>query len=150
MLARARQKSRRARNLDDQTIGVIVGILDGWAGRLSWAALIDEIEARLHSRYTRQALHKHERIRRAFSLRRDTGADELEPKRIVKGSLERRKDQERIARLTAENHRLEAENSRLLEQFVRWLYNAHARGLDQAFLNQPLPPVQRDRTEPQR
>lgn len=147
-MVRAPRKPRRARNLDDEAIGVIVGILDGWTGPLSWAALISQIEARLHARYTRQALHRHERIRHAFALRREAGVGKPKPERMFKGSLERQKVQERMARLAAEKQRLEAENNRLLEQFVRWLYNARSRGLDEAFLNRPLPPVPRGHAEP--
>jgi hypothetical protein len=149
-MARPPRKPKRARNLDDVAIGAIVGILDGWSGPLSWSALIDQIALRLHGRYSRQALHKHERIRQAFIGRRDALAGEPKPKRIVKGSLERQKDNERIARLLAENQRLESENQRLLEQFIRWLYNARTRGLDESFLNRPLPRVERDAEEKRR
>lgn len=31
----------------------------------------------------------------------------------------------------------------LLEQFVRWAYNAASRGLTEDFLNRPLPPTNR-------
>lgn len=34
-------------------------------------------------------------------------------------------------------------NEVLLEQFVRWAYNAGTRGLTEDFLNQPLPPPNR-------
>jgi hypothetical protein len=140
----ATRTARRARNLDDAAIAAIVGILDGWTGPLSWEALIDRIETQLHSRYTRQALYKHERIRQAFSLRRTIGGEAIVSKRLGPASLERQRHLQRIDRLTAENQRLERENNQLLEQFARWLYNAHARGLDENFLNQPLPPLQRE------
>lgn len=45
---------------------------------------------------------------------------------------------QRIARLEAENARLEAENTLLLEQFARWAYNTPSRGLGLDFLSQPL------------
>jgi hypothetical protein len=54
---------------------------------------------------------------------------------------------QRNARLEAQNERLRRENSSLLEQFVRWAYNASTRGLDKDFLNQPLPSVHRDATD---
>lgn len=148
--ARAQPRQKRARNLDDEAIAVIVGILDGWTGGVTWEALIVEIEKRLHCRYTRQALHKRERIRHAFVLHRTLSGDGTIPRKARAASVERQKDQERIARLAAENKRLEAENARLLEQFARWAYNALSRGLDAAFLNRPLPPIDRDRTEPLR
>jgi hypothetical protein len=137
---------RRGKNLTDDAIEQIVRLLDGWDGKLTWEALIDAIVARLHCRYTRQALHKHERIRAAYALRKKSLGG---PKDVAvsrgSGSLE--DAMVRIARLEAENQRLEAENQRLLEQFVVWAYNAHTRGLDKDFLSQPLPRVNRGQTE---
>jgi hypothetical protein len=48
------------------------------------------------------------------------------------------------ARRDAEIDRLKAENARLLEQFVRWAYNANNRGVSEEVLNRPLPAVNRD------
>jgi integrase len=48
------------------------------------------------------------------------------------------------ARLEAETARLKTENTRLLEQFVRWSYNANNRGVGEEVLNRPLPAVNRD------
>lgn len=133
---------KRAKNLDDADIKLIVEILDGWSEKLTWDLLIDAIELRMHNRYTRQALHKHERIRNAFELRKEGLADGDGKTRQVR-SPELQKALERIARLEAENKRLESENEQLLGQFVRWAYNAHTRGLDKNFLNQQLPSVNR-------
>lgn len=139
--------ARRARNLDDQNIKLIVEIIDGMGKELSWNGLIEAVALRLGRTYTRQALHKHERIRAAFTHRKQGTAaatDKPEPKR--RGSIELQKALERIERLTAQNQRLEMENNRLLERFARWAYNAHTRGLDEEFLNRPLPPVDRGQT----
>ena len=136
---------RRAKNLDDEAIRLIVEILDGWSGDLSWLSLIEQIQARLKSKYTRQALHRHERIRLAFEKTKvrlsNPGRKQRDPADLV------RVPAGRISRLEAENDRLQQENDRLLEQFVRWAYNAHTRGLDEAFLNRPLPPVNRRPTK---
>ena len=61
-------------------------------------------------------------------------------------SPELQKALERIAHLEAENTRLASENERLLEQYVRWAYNAHTRGLDKEFVTRPLPSVNRGQT----
>jgi hypothetical protein len=135
----------RAPNLDDEAIALIVGILDGWSGKLNWEGLIEAVERRAHARYTRQALHKHTRIRNAFSIRKKALAEDQDHEGSAH-SPELQVYLQRIARLENENARLEAENQRLLEQFARWAYNAHTRGLDHAFLSQPLPPVNRDQT----
>lgn len=137
--------ARRSKNLSDDAIEQIVRILDGWSGRLTWNALIEAIAPHLYFRYTRQALHKHERIRAAYALRKDNLG-----KRLGSGGSRLPPDAaDQIARLRTENQRLEAENERLLEQFVVWAYNAHARGLDKGFLSQPLPRVNRGQTSPE-
>lgn len=100
----------------------------------------------MFNRYTRQALYKHERIRNAFELRKNALSGEGgDVKRAASPQLQIALD--RITRLEAENRRLESENNQLLEQFARWAYNAHTRGLDHEFLNHPLPSVNRDQTK---
>ena len=138
---------KRGKNLGDDDIKQIVEILDGWSGKLTWELLIDAVELRMHCRYTRQTLHKHERIYNAFELRKKGLADGDGSVRTVH-SPELQKALERIARLEVENKRLESENERLLEQFARWAYNAHARGLDNDFLNRALPSVNRGQSRP--
>lgn len=138
---------RRGKNLTDDAIEQIVRLLDGWEGKLTWEALIDAIVTRLHCKYTRQALHKHERIRMAYALRKESLGGQKQPT-VRRGSGQLTDAMVRIDHLEAENQRLEAENQRLLEQFVVWAYNAHTRGLDKEFLSQPLPRVNRDQTLP--
>lgn len=138
---------KRAKNLEDADITQIVEMLDGWSGKLSWDLLIDAIEKRRYMRYTRQALHKHERIGQAYSLRKKSLAALGDSKEETYSSPELQIAQQNLARLTAENTRLKAENEQLLEQFVRWAYNAHTRNIDKGFLNQPLPSVNRDVTK---
>lgn len=137
--------ARRGKNLTDDAIEQIVRLLDGWSGKLTWEALIDATVARLHCRYTRQTLHKHERIRAAYALRKEALGGQKEVG-APRGSRQLADAMARIARFEAENQRLEAENQRLLEQFVVWAYNAHTRGLDKNSLSQPLPRVNRDQT----
>ena len=130
-------KRRRAPNLTDAHIAAVDKIIDAWTGELTWQALIDRVEIEWHARYTRQSLAKHERVQRAFSA-----YVERAPK-----SSSRRPEieflKERIARQDAHIRRLEAENSRLLEQFARWAYNAHKKGLDQTYLSMKLPEIDR-------
>lgn len=137
---------RRAKNLGDAEIKQVVEILDGWSGKLTWELLINAIELRSYNRYTRQALHKHERIYHAFEMtkQRLNDCDPTTIKKMASPALQAAL--ERIARLEAESKRLESENDRLLEQFARWAYNAHMRGLDQEFLSRALPMVNRGQT----
>ena len=134
---------KRARNLDDAGIGEIVALLDGWTGPLSWQALIDAIEELLRVQYTRQALNNHERIKSAFCLRREALKASGVPVRMKAKSHEVTALLQINARMKAENQRLGAENTRLLEQFARWAYNANIRGVREEVLNRPLPEVNR-------
>jgi hypothetical protein len=138
----------RARNLDDDSIEKIVHILDGWTDKLTWELFIVKIEKVTHNVYTRQALDKHTRIKDAFTARK-VALGGRDRKQFEIMSPEMQLALHRIARLEAENQRLGNENNQLLNQFVRWAYNAHSRGLDQAFLNTPIPPINRERSDKQ-
>ena len=134
---------KRSRNLGEQEIQTIVGILDGWTGPLTWNLLIDATASKLHCKYTRQALHKHERIKIAYEVRKkNVGQTELR----IHGSIQVQKALERISRLEAENQRLLAENECLNEKFVRWAFNAYVRGMGETDLNRPLPQIDRRQT----
>lgn len=140
------QSKKRSKNLGDAEIKQIVEILDEWSDKLTWDLLINAIELRMFSRYTRQALYKHERIRNAFELKKSELSEGGKGvTRVVSPQLQIALG--RIARLESENRRLESENNQLLEQFARWAYNAHTRGLDHEFLNRPLPSVNRGQTK---
>ena len=135
-------------HLSDKDIESIVKIIDGWSRseKLTWDNLILVVQTRLLRKYSRQALSRHERIKRAYALKKQflsTGSDSKTEFKFV----ELQKAMERIERLKAENERLKDENNALLEQFARWAYNAHTRGLDEAFLNRALMPVDRERTK---
>lgn len=138
----------RSRNLGPKEIDLIVGVLDGWADALSWNQLIDAIELRLLFRYTRQTLNNHEQISEAFRLAKarlqehPTVGPDRKPKAPAEQAL-----LSRLARRDAEVIRLRAENQRLLERHVVWLYNAQLRGISQADLDRPLPPVHRGQTK---
>ena len=130
-------KRRRAPNLTDAKIAAVAKIIDGWTGELTWEALIDRIEIEWHARYTRQGLAKHDRIQQAFK----NYAQQTPKISTRRPEIELLKD--RIARQEAQIKRLESENNRLLEQFARWAYNAHKKGLDEAYLSAKLPEIDR-------
>lgn len=138
---------RRAKNIDDCTIQQIIGLLDGWAAKLSWDLLVDEIFKRLGIRYTRQALDKHARIKIAYQSAKQRVSKTLRPEYHKKLTCQELGPiMERLERLAAENARLRAENGHLLEQFVTWAYNAHLKGLTKEYLSTPLPRVDREVT----
>ncbi len=136
-------RQQRSRNLDDAAISEIVGIVDGWTGSLSWQGLIEAIDELTRVRYTRQALNNHARIKLAFSLQRKALKATGVPMRVATATPELAALLEVNARREAEIDRLKAENTRLLEQFVRWSYNANSRGIGEEVLNRPLPAVNR-------
>jgi len=138
-------RRRREENITDEIALAIVEVLDGWSGLLTWELLIGAIQSRLKLSYTRQTLHRHERIRLAFVTYKKS--DWRESKHGHAADSELRILQDQVARLEGENGRLRAENTALLEQFVRWAYNAHTRGLSKEYLNTALPMVDRERSK---
>lgn len=133
----------RNQNLDDFMISKIVEILDGWSTeKLTWSSLIDRVHLTTLKRYTRQALSNHTRIRESFTNRK-----KFLKKYQALPIKNLNPDQERIARLESEVNRLKLENSNLLEQFHRWVYNGNINGLTikmRELMNEPLPQIHRD------
>ncbi len=130
-------------HLRAQDIEAIIDILDGWTGKLTWPALVDRIEHRLYRRYTRLALAKKPRIAEAFALgkqrlaaRPKLSAKPLDPSAQL------------LERIKAENARLKMENRNLLDQHLRWRYNAHLHGVSLEKLDQPLPLISRSSAVP--
>jgi hypothetical protein len=133
-----------AKHLTAKDIELLVGLIDGWDGKLTWDALCDEAEGLIGTRPTRQTLNAHARIKSAFGDKKTQQRVGFKPtKRPQSLTIAA----QRIHRLESENQRLKAENSRLLERFVQWQYNAQKRGLSQAVLEDPLPAIDRDSTE---
>jgi hypothetical protein len=133
-----------ARHLTDRDIGRVVAILDGWKGKLTWEALIAACKPVIHTSPARQTLARSVRIDDAF--RQTKRRLKAEPAAAPKAAPSMRVAMECIARLTNENERLKCENDQLLEQFVVWQYNAHAKGLSERDLNNALPGVDRGNT----
>ena len=134
---------RRGRNLSNEHVQLIVEMLHGWTGPLTWKLLIDTIATRLHSTYTRQTLHKHTRIYHAFRVKKTALQGQPGTPNKRPPSAEMRAAIQHTERLKAENNRLSQENDRLLDQFAVWAYNASNRGMDKSALNAPLIPVTR-------
>lgn len=136
----------RGKNIDEATEDVVIGILDGWLGKLSWDLLREAVFVRIGHRYTRQALDGNERISSAYKTHRTRlrGGSQEAPSPNV--SPEVRILQEINERLSAENERLLAENRAYIETFTNWVYNASNRGLTNEYLNTPIPTVDREQT----
>jgi hypothetical protein len=143
-MARKHARAER-RNLNDTDILTILGIIDGWQGKLTYESLLDVIGAQLNHRFSRQAISAHARINSAIKNRKESlknGGDIRQVK-----SVELQKALEKINRLEAENKRLTKENDDLLTQFTRWAINAHNKGLTPEYLNRALAPPDRRPTK---
>lgn len=128
-------------HLNDETIDVIVSVIDGWSGALTWEDLREAVTIRLGACPTRQALSRWPRVAKAFQLKKKRLRD-ARPE-LKAGRAEVEKLLEKIERLESANQRLTAENHGLLDQFRRWAYNASIAGISHSELNAPLPAVDR-------
>lgn len=130
-----------AKHLTKYDIENILNIIDGWEGKLTWDGLCDASIKHVGKRPTRQSLNSHKEIKLAFNNKK---------KRINNESQELRKPSslniasQRIKRLEEQNARLKKENDTLLEQFVKWQYNAYKYGMKEYQLNEPLPKIDRE------
>lgn len=132
-----------AKHLTERDIGLVVGLIDGWDGKLTWDMLCEAAAKTLESRPTRQTLNSHRRIKAAFSSKKDLLRSGVESKRPASLDIAG----QRIKRLEHENNRLKAENATLIEQFIRWQYNAYKRGITKQVLEAPMPFIDRDSSE---
>jgi hypothetical protein len=123
---------------------VIVGLLDGWNGPLTWDLLCAACERSIGTKPARQTLAKSHEIKIAFNVskKRISKADSHLP---VPGNL--KMAAERIVRLEAEVRRLEESNQLLLQRFVVWQYNAYTFGMTDRELDSDLPAIDRDSTD---
>ncbi|NEH27458.1 hypothetical protein [Rhizobium ruizarguesonis] len=131
----------------------IVNLLTTWQGKLSWELLLRRMRPLLGRDFTRQGLDKQQSISIAFKQAKErtrirakkapAGGDPDLPPELASALR-------RIDNLKAEVELLQAEKDRLLERFATWLYNARSRGISDYDLSQPLPPVDRDKSDGKR
>lgn len=134
-----------SRHLRSSDVEKVVGLLDGWSEKLTWDSLCQACEASLGYAPTRQTLSAKDEVRLAFRAAKERLKNAAETAPSMPPSL--LAASQRIERLKAENTRLRMENDTLLEKFVRWQYNAAARGLSEADLENPLPQKDMMRTD---
>lgn len=136
----------RGKNIDKDTEAAIIGILDGWSGKLSWDLLAEAVLAQVGHRYVRQALDGNERISAAYKAHRTRLRGSTQEIPSPDMSPEVRILHELNERLKAENMRLLAENRAYIETFTTWAYNASNRGLTGEYLNTPIPQIDKEQT----
>lgn len=139
-MPRASKNSRapRAPNLNDQRILEIVKLLDTWTGKLTWQLLADAIERATGTRYTRQTLDRHVRIKEAYLQVRERvsgmPAAPKKPEELSKAEVRRRL--EGYDRLKNEVARLKRENNNYAQQFARWVWNLRMMKISEDQLRQ--------------
>jgi hypothetical protein len=136
-----------AHHLSDAEIDQVVSLLVGWKGKLTWEGLVAVHKKRNGKVRSRQAFARAAAIKIAFDTakKRLRHAEAADDRPATPDELRMLRD--RVARLTAENEQLRAENVALLDQFVTWQYNAFAAGITYTKLNEPKPSIDMKPTE---
>lgn len=129
-----------APKLTDKGIDSAVKLLDGWSGKLTWERYLAVLEVEIGHKYTKAAMLRHPRIADAWRQAKNRSSSVSEG---GYGNVALSQAKARIKRLEQQLDRLERENNQLLEQFLRWSYNAASRGLTIEVLDRPLPPGKR-------
>lgn len=134
-----------AKHLRDDDIDAIVNLIRGWGdGKLTWDRVCDNAMAVVGLRPSRQTLNAHAPIVNAYRAKK-AGASLQSNRAPLPSSLA--VAAQRIAHQQAVINELRQTNSALLTQFVHWQYNAYKYDLDIHKLNEPLPRIDRERTE---
>ena len=134
-----------AKHLTQTDVEAIISIIYAWKDvKLTWEGICEASEPIIGKNPTRQSLNANKLIKEAYSSKKSTikmsGVVVSKPSNLNMAS-------DRIGRLQSEIENLKRKNSALLEQFVIWQYNAYKYGMNEYKLNEPLPRIDRERTE---
>jgi len=139
---RAAPERRRVTEAD---VSKVIGLIQTWPDtRITWPLLVERVSSYLGQSWTRQALERHEPIKTAYQAVRDgrrraRASSPVDPAETVW--------KRRAEALHAEVEELKRRLERYEERFVRYEYNASKHGLKSGVLGQPLPPIDRGRTD---
>jgi len=134
--------------ITEKNLPLAVHMLDKWTGKLTWASYADKLSEKLGvGSISRHTLIGYPAIKQAFDSKKKQLRD-LAVQGVEGGdaTIELLKSQ-RVT-LEAKVRRLEEENAKYKEQFVRWQYNLHMMpGVNLEKLNNkigdPLPALNR-------
>ena len=112
--------------------------------KLTWEGVCEACTDVVGKRPTRQSLYANKAIREAYKAKKSSLKIKA-PEKPKPSSLTAAAD--RIARLQSELYCVKKKNDALLEQFVVWQYNAYKHGVKEHQLNEPLPRIDRERTD---
>ncbi|RTR70088.1 hypothetical protein DY933_28765 [Pseudomonas aeruginosa] len=134
-----------AKRLTEGDISAIVETINGWKSPpLTWDRICMAVEPLVGKRPTRQSISSNAIIKIAYKKKSETLAREY-IHRPSPSSLE--VSAARIGQLEEKLRVISARNQLLLEQFVIWQYNASKFGISERQLNEPLPRIDRERSE---
>ena len=134
-----------AKHLRATDIDAIIDTINGWpTEKLTWQDVCEIASKVLGNEPTRQTLNAHAPIKEAYEAKK-SGLKVRGPRTAMPSSLA--VAAQRIARLQTENDALRFKNDALLEQFVKWQYNAYKYGVKEHQINEVLPRIDRERTE---
>jgi hypothetical protein len=134
-----------AKHLTQVDVEAILSIIYAWKDeKITWEGICDASAPVIGKNPTRQSLNANKLIKEAYTSKKSTlkvqGPVTSKPSSITMAT-------DRIARMQSEIESLKRKNSALLEQFVIWQYNAYKYGMKEHQLNEPLPRIDRERTE---
>lgn len=134
-----------AKHISRSDIKTIVSLIRGWdEQKITWPAICEVVEPHIGKRPTRQTLNAHQAIAEAYQAKKAALKNEGVAKRRP-ASLSIAAS--RIANLEAEVRELKEQNRLYKQMFTVWQYNAYKRGISESQLNEPLPKVDRERTD---
>lgn len=140
-------RKQRAPDLTEVTIAVVVDLLDGWNGKLTWDLLIAEVLRLTGFEYSRFTFAEYPQIADAFAVKKKklSGTLDKEPRTPRDGQILAALNEAK--RFKEKADRLQCENDLLLEQFKTWAVNAERHGVTIAKLNAPLALPNRERSK---
>jgi hypothetical protein len=123
--------------ITQKTLQVALHELDNWSGKLTWDKYAEQLAKVLgEDAISRHTLMSYKVLVEAFRERKKS-LKEAKKSDVPDITLEFAKKQ--IDMLEAKVRRLESQNEKLLEQFVRWQHNAYMMPkVDMKLLNQQL------------
>lgn len=134
------------RHLREADVSAVIGLLESWDGDLGWESLRGACKHALSMTASRQTLARNRAITDAFHAAKRRLKEVDNNRTPMPSSL--RMAGARIRRLESEVSQLREANRILMERFVKWQYNAYARGLLEQDLDRALPAIDRGRTLP--
>jgi hypothetical protein len=134
-----------ARHLNSRDVSAIVEMIRGsMKSKLTWQMVCDDAASLIGQTISRQSLNSHPDIKAAYVAKRKH-LRAFENRVAVPSSLA--VAGMRIARGQSTINELKDRINQLFEQHVIWQYNAHKHNITEQDLNEPLPRIDRDRTD---